>query len=194
MSSSPTLVMIDRSGRPPRSSASPTASRSPSASTTRWRRQVTAADPGAPRRSLSSLGVDALAFEHHLTSPQGLGRTPAGGFTVTADGGACCDRVRFTVAIEGDRVDRRRLRRRGLRRGDRRRQRRRLARARPLDSRRGAARRRARSPRSSAGSAPASSTPPSWPRTRCTARSAPRSATAAPRRRPHATAGARSSP
>jgi tRNA-specific 2-thiouridylase len=48
--------------------------------------------------------VDALAFEHHLTSPQGLGRAPAGGFTVTAEGGACCDRVRFTVAIESDRV------------------------------------------------------------------------------------------
>jgi tRNA-specific 2-thiouridylase len=48
--------------------------------------------------------VDSLAFEHHLTSPQGLGRAPAGGFTVTSDGGACCDRIRFTVAIDGDDV------------------------------------------------------------------------------------------
>ncbi len=48
--------------------------------------------------------MDALAFEHHLTSPQGLDRTPAGGFTVTADGGACCDRIRFTVAIDRDRI------------------------------------------------------------------------------------------
>ncbi len=48
--------------------------------------------------------MDGLAFEHHLTSPQGHGRTPAGGFTVTAGGGACGDRIRFTVAIDRDRV------------------------------------------------------------------------------------------
>jgi tRNA-specific 2-thiouridylase len=48
--------------------------------------------------------VDTLAFEHHLTSPQGLGRLPAEGFAVIADGGACCDRIRFSVEFDGDRV------------------------------------------------------------------------------------------
>jgi tRNA-specific 2-thiouridylase len=48
--------------------------------------------------------VDALAFEHHLTSPQGHGRTPWDAFTVTTDGGACGDQIRFSVAIDGDRV------------------------------------------------------------------------------------------
>jgi tRNA-specific 2-thiouridylase len=48
--------------------------------------------------------VDTLAFEHHLSSPQGLGRLPAGGHEVMADGGACCDRMRFSVAVDGDRV------------------------------------------------------------------------------------------
>jgi tRNA-specific 2-thiouridylase len=48
--------------------------------------------------------VDALAFEHHLTSPQGRGRTPRDAFTVTSDGGACGDRIRFSVAVDGDRV------------------------------------------------------------------------------------------
>lgn len=48
--------------------------------------------------------MDALAFEHHLTSPQGLGRIPAEGFAVTADGGACCDRIRFSVQIDAERV------------------------------------------------------------------------------------------
>ena len=48
--------------------------------------------------------MDTLAFEHHLTSPQGQGRVPQDGFTVTTDGGACCDRIRFTVAVSGGRV------------------------------------------------------------------------------------------
>ncbi len=48
--------------------------------------------------------MDTLAFEHHLTSPQGQGRTPADGFTVTAGGGSCCDRIRFSVSIASDRV------------------------------------------------------------------------------------------
>jgi tRNA-specific 2-thiouridylase len=48
--------------------------------------------------------MDGLALEHHLTSPQGLGHVPAGDFTVTVDGGACCDRIRFSVAVDGDRV------------------------------------------------------------------------------------------
>ena len=42
--------------------------------------------------------MDALAFEHHLTSPQGLGHVPGADFTVTVGGGSCCDRIRFSVA------------------------------------------------------------------------------------------------
>jgi tRNA-uridine 2-sulfurtransferase len=50
--------------------------------------------------------MDALAFEHHLTSPQGHRRWPSDGFTVTAGGGSCCDQIRFSVGLsrEGDRI------------------------------------------------------------------------------------------
>src|ERR1700733_11470229 len=48
--------------------------------------------------------MDALAFEHHLTSPQGLGRVPAHASTVTTSGGSCCDELTFSIAIDGDRV------------------------------------------------------------------------------------------
>src|SRR5579875_2172143 len=48
--------------------------------------------------------MDALAFEHHLTSPQGRGHVPPGAHTVTTGGGACCDEVTFSVAIDGERV------------------------------------------------------------------------------------------
>jgi tRNA-specific 2-thiouridylase len=48
--------------------------------------------------------MDALAFEHHLTSPQGLGAEPAGACTVYAGGGACADRMRFSVALDGRRI------------------------------------------------------------------------------------------
>ncbi len=48
--------------------------------------------------------MDNVALEHHLTSPQGQGRVPADGFTVTAGGGACCDRIRFSVSVRGDQV------------------------------------------------------------------------------------------
>jgi tRNA-uridine 2-sulfurtransferase len=48
--------------------------------------------------------VDALAFEHHLSSPQGRGRLPDDGFTATAGGGACCDQVRFSISVCGDAV------------------------------------------------------------------------------------------
>jgi tRNA-specific 2-thiouridylase len=48
--------------------------------------------------------MDALAFEHHLTSPQGHGHVPPGSHTVTASGGSCCDEVTFSVAIHGTRV------------------------------------------------------------------------------------------
>jgi tRNA-specific 2-thiouridylase len=49
--------------------------------------------------------VDALAFEHHLVSPQGLGRLPEDGFAVTAGGAACCDQIRLSVSVRGERVD-----------------------------------------------------------------------------------------
>ena len=48
--------------------------------------------------------MDALAFEHHLTSPQGHGRRPDDGFTVTAGGGSCCDQITFSCAVTGDSV------------------------------------------------------------------------------------------
>jgi tRNA-specific 2-thiouridylase len=48
--------------------------------------------------------MDALAFEHHLVSPQGAGHVPNGAVTVTAGGYACCDEITFSVAVDGDRV------------------------------------------------------------------------------------------
>jgi tRNA-specific 2-thiouridylase len=48
--------------------------------------------------------VDALAFEHHLTSPQGHGRVPADAVTVTTGGGSCCDTIRFSLTTDGERV------------------------------------------------------------------------------------------
>ena len=45
--------------------------------------------------------MDDVAFEHHLTSPQGLRRFPAGATAVDVDGGACCDRIRFAVWVDG---------------------------------------------------------------------------------------------
>ena len=48
--------------------------------------------------------MDRLAFEHHLTSPQGHRRVPEDAFTVDAGGGACCDRIRFSIATDGERV------------------------------------------------------------------------------------------
>lgn len=44
--------------------------------------------------------MDNVAFEHHLTSPQGHGQLPRDGFSVTAGGGACCDRIRFSVSVD----------------------------------------------------------------------------------------------
>ncbi len=46
--------------------------------------------------------MDPVAFEHHLTSPQGLGHVPANDFTLTADGGACCDSIRFSLGLLDD--------------------------------------------------------------------------------------------
>lgn len=48
--------------------------------------------------------MDRAAFEHHLASPQGRGHVPNDDFTIVAEGGACCDSVRFSVAIDGDSV------------------------------------------------------------------------------------------
>jgi tRNA-uridine 2-sulfurtransferase len=48
--------------------------------------------------------MDSGAFEHHLTSPQGLGRVPADDFTITVGGGACCDRIRLSVSVRGELV------------------------------------------------------------------------------------------
>ncbi len=48
--------------------------------------------------------TDILAFEHHLTSPQGEGHTPSDAFTVTFGGGECCDEVTFSVQTDGTRV------------------------------------------------------------------------------------------
>jgi tRNA-specific 2-thiouridylase len=48
--------------------------------------------------------VDLASFEHHLTSPQGLGHWPADGFTATAGAGGCCDTVTVSLATDGRRV------------------------------------------------------------------------------------------
>ncbi len=48
--------------------------------------------------------MDLAAFEHHLTSPQGQGHVPSEGFTVFADGGACCDTIRFSLSLDEHRV------------------------------------------------------------------------------------------
>jgi tRNA-specific 2-thiouridylase len=48
--------------------------------------------------------MDAVAFEHHLTSPQGQGHVPAGAFSATAGGWACCDEITISLAVSGDRV------------------------------------------------------------------------------------------
>jgi tRNA-uridine 2-sulfurtransferase len=45
--------------------------------------------------------MDALAFEHHLTSPQGRGHRPVPGYAATAGGYACCDEITITLAIDG---------------------------------------------------------------------------------------------
>jgi tRNA-specific 2-thiouridylase len=48
--------------------------------------------------------MDTLAFEHHLTSPQGEGHTPADAFTVTFGGDECCDEVTFSIQTDGTHV------------------------------------------------------------------------------------------
>jgi tRNA-specific 2-thiouridylase len=44
--------------------------------------------------------MDALAFEHHLTSPQGQGRTPADAFSASAGGWACNDEVTISLSVD----------------------------------------------------------------------------------------------
>ncbi|HUA44789.1 MAG TPA: tRNA 2-thiouridine(34) synthase MnmA [Solirubrobacteraceae bacterium] len=48
--------------------------------------------------------MDVIAFEHHLTSPQGHGRHPIDASTARVGGGSCCDEVELSLAIDGDRV------------------------------------------------------------------------------------------
>jgi tRNA-uridine 2-sulfurtransferase len=48
--------------------------------------------------------MDALAFEHHLTSPQGQGRRPPQGHAATAGGYACGDEITMTISVDGERV------------------------------------------------------------------------------------------
>ena len=48
--------------------------------------------------------MDTLAFEHHLTSPQGHRHVPDGACTVTAGGGSCCDSVEISISLAGDLV------------------------------------------------------------------------------------------
>ena len=97
ISGSPTLVLIDRAEPRGRSSASATASRFHSASTRRSR--STAGSSRSERADLLG-GMDTLAFEHHLTSPQGQGARPADDFTVI-DGRRrpAAIRIRFSVSV-----------------------------------------------------------------------------------------------
>jgi tRNA-uridine 2-sulfurtransferase len=48
--------------------------------------------------------MDPIAFEHHLTSPQGRRRMPVDGFTATVGGFACCDEIEVSISVQGDRV------------------------------------------------------------------------------------------
>jgi tRNA-specific 2-thiouridylase len=48
--------------------------------------------------------MDAFAFEHHLTSSQGRGHTPAHGHSATAGGYACGDEITLSVSVSGERI------------------------------------------------------------------------------------------
>jgi tRNA-specific 2-thiouridylase len=48
--------------------------------------------------------MDVIAFEHHLTSPQGHRRRPPDAVTARVGGFACCDEIELALSVEGDRV------------------------------------------------------------------------------------------
>ena len=48
--------------------------------------------------------MDSIAFEHHLSSPQGHRRRPAGACSATVRVFACCDEIEFSVSVTGDRL------------------------------------------------------------------------------------------
>jgi tRNA-uridine 2-sulfurtransferase len=48
--------------------------------------------------------MDSIAFEHHLTSPQGHRRRPADGFTAIVGGAACRDELEISVSLVGEKV------------------------------------------------------------------------------------------
>jgi tRNA-specific 2-thiouridylase len=48
--------------------------------------------------------MDSIAFEHHLTSPQGHRRRPGGAHVATAGGFVCGDEIELAVSVEGDRI------------------------------------------------------------------------------------------
>ena len=50
--------------------------------------------------------MDALAFEHHLLSPQGRGRIPDEAAVATVGGPDCCDQIRLGVSLCGDVIER----------------------------------------------------------------------------------------
>ena len=58
-------------------------------------------------KSMSRLyprGMDRLAFEHHLLSPQGQNRVPGAAPAVTVGGYVCCDQIRLGVVVDGERI------------------------------------------------------------------------------------------
>jgi tRNA-specific 2-thiouridylase len=58
-----------------------------------------------PKGSPSEFGsAEFAAFEHHLTSPQGLDLVPDGAATGISGAGQCCDRVTLSLATDGTRV------------------------------------------------------------------------------------------
>jgi tRNA-specific 2-thiouridylase len=62
-------------------------------------------NPNPNPGTILARAVDRLAFEHHLSSPQGLGRMPRDGYEALAGGGSCCDEIRFSLTLaDGDRV------------------------------------------------------------------------------------------
>jgi tRNA-uridine 2-sulfurtransferase len=48
--------------------------------------------------------MDSIAFEHHLSSPQGHRRHPPGAFTAAVGGAACCDHIALSLNIGDDKV------------------------------------------------------------------------------------------